>query len=791
MSTNTTTTTVGDDHRLHETIMLSTKHIVDSIASVEALLVKVVESQVQNQLQMTEMLKILANNDNINAGISNGEAAGNSVIPDQQKLQENESSSEINEQQEGVNQVNQENDQATGYNFDGYEPLFEAVDKRNWKKAKEYLHDHQTDIKDIFTARDSEKEIHCILARTVFFHQYIFVEEFLKLVPEKSLEYVNPSGETILHEASAIGDIKIVKALVEKNSQLTQIWSTGEDPGVPLVFAASNATDGQKEVVEYLLSVTRDEDPSPFAGEQGANLLARLMMADMYGTTLSVCRRFPGLVKYLMDGNENVILLDLLLLIVERPFAFLSGSKMKWWELYIYSLIEVDIDGENQVVMKNSDGTKLGDEENHLETGSIRESCWISNKRIITKFIALISNKRTLTKYIAFYFMRNIRRVPLIRRLYDQKLMNKQVVALTKHFLILLRKIGWNKATVKTIFLDSKMLENAMKFGTTEFILECLWTFPYLCLDDTQGDMGHTLIKLVASERNETINDFMFLLRHFKVIPKFSRLDENNNSILHFSAKLPHNRRLNAISGAMFQMQREIQWFKRVESRMLQKDRFVINNDGHTAHFLFTENHKELMEKGEKWMKETSTSCMVVAALIATVAFAAAITVPGGNVQDNNSSDNGLPVFLKKNSFMVFATADALALISSITSVLIFLTVFTSRYSEEDFLKSLPQKLILGLATLFISIASILISFGAAFTIILGQQYHWAPIAVSLFSCAPVLLFGFLQFPLFVEMVRSTYWPTIFRKSTLHYFEQYLSKSKQDILDIPRERGMM
>ncbi|KAI3892628.1 hypothetical protein MKX03_023247 [Papaver bracteatum] len=98
-------------------------------------------------------------------------------------------------------------------------------------------------------------------------------------------------------------------------------------------------------------------------------------------------------------------------------------------------------------------------------------------------------------------------------------------------------------------------------------------------------------------------------------------------------------------------MQREIQWFKRVESRMLHKDRFVINNDGHTAHFLFTENHRELMEKGEKWMKETSTSCMVVASLIATVAFAAAITVPGGNVQDNNSSDNGLPVFLKKNSF--------------------------------------------------------------------------------------------------------------------------------------------
>lgn len=40
---------------------------------------------------------------------------------------------------------------------------------------------------------------------------------------------------------------------------------------------------------------------------------------------------------------------------------------------------------------------------------------------------------------------------------------------------------------------------------------------------------------------------------------------------------------------------------------------------------VFTEEHKELV-KGE------TNSCSVVAALIATVAFAAAITVPGGSV---------------------------------------------------------------------------------------------------------------------------------------------------------------
>lgn len=89
-------------------------------------------------------------------------------------------------------------------------------------------------------------------------------------------------------------------------------------------------------------------------------------------------------------------------------------------------------------------------------------------------------------------------------------------------------------------------------------------------------------------------------------------------------------------------------------------------------------------------------------------------------------------------------------------SVLMFLAIMTSRYAEEDFYKSLPQKLIIGLATLFISMASILISFGAAFTIVLRQKYSWAPFPVASFGLVSVLLFAFSEFPLFLEMVYFT-----------------------------------
>ena len=68
-----------------------------------------------------------------------------------------------------------------------------------------------------------------------------------------------------------------------------------------------------------------------------------------------------------------------------------------------------------------------------------------------------------------------------------------------------------------------------------------------------------------------------------------------------------------------------------VESVVHPSVRDSINTNGQTARELFTESHKELVKEGEKWVKETSSSCTLVGALIVTIMFAAAITVPSGN----------------------------------------------------------------------------------------------------------------------------------------------------------------
>ncbi|KAK7821293.1 hypothetical protein CFP56_037851 [Quercus suber] len=82
---------------------------------------------------------------------------------------------------------------------------------------------------------------------------------------------------------------------------------------------------------------------------------------------------------------------------------------------------------------------------------------------------------------------------------------------------------------------------------------------------------------------------------------RLKRIEEDGSNILHLAAGLAPQEKLNAISGAALQMQREISWFK---------------------------NHEELRKEGEKWMRNTAEYSMVVAILIGLIMF------PRGKLMD-------------------------------------------------------------------------------------------------------------------------------------------------------------
>ncbi|KAH1147417.1 hypothetical protein GYH30_042535 [Glycine max] len=67
-------------------------------------------------------------------------------------------------------------------------------------------------------------------------------------------------------------------------------------------------------------------------------------------------------------------------------------------------------------------------------------------------------------------------------------------------------------------------------------------------------------------------------------------------------------------------MQRELLWFKEVEKIIQPLFKEIKDSEGRTPQMLFTEEHKGLA-KGEKWLKNTASSCMLVATLLSFSLF--------------------------------------------------------------------------------------------------------------------------------------------------------------------------
>ena len=180
-----------------------------------------------------------------------------------------------------------------------------------------------------------------------------------------------------------------------------------------------------------------------------------------------------------------------------------------------------------------------------------------------------------------------------------------------------------------------------------------------------------------------------------------------------------------------------------------------------TPRELFTKNHKDLVVAGEKWMKDTASACAIVGPLIITIMFAAAFQLPGGNEgnEEGNEEEKGLPIFKERQLFKIYMVSVAISLFSATSSVLMFLKLLTSNYTEEKFLHSLPNKMIIGLSTLFLSLATMIIAFCSGLALSLQEESR-VLLPVMLLAVFPVGFFVWTQFPLLVEIFTSTYWPT-------------------------------
>ncbi|KAM3267310.1 hypothetical protein P3S67_032482 [Capsicum chacoense] len=283
----------------------------------------------------------------------------------------------------------------------------------------------------------------------------------------------------------------------------------------------------------------------------------------------------------------------------------------------------------------------------------------------------------------------------------------------------------------------------ASKMGIVEMVRRILKKFP-IGIQDTDSEEKNILL-LAVEHRQTMVYNWLIGEKYPEYV--FSQVDKYGNNAMHLAAKY-QNLEVWRIPGKSLQLQGERKWYKYVKHTLPQSN-VRYNKKGQTPRRIFEETHAKLLVEGTEWISKTAESFSVVAALIATVAFATSATIPGG------TDDKGKPHLENEPAFDVFSIGSIVSLCFSVTALVFFLAILTSRCQHNDFEKDLPRKLLLGLTSLFASITAILVSFCAAHFFVLQDTFKNAAFPIYAATCIPVLFFAFNQFPLYVDLLRS------------------------------------
>ncbi|GKV50666.1 hypothetical protein SLEP1_g57365 [Rubroshorea leprosula] len=533
------------------------------------------------------------------------------------------------------------------------------------------------------------------------------------------LEIQDMNGCTALSFAARSGK-KIAEFLVKENPQLPTI--PNKQGYIPIVGASAS---GDKDLTKYLYSVTDKELLSPDGGKNGPRLLNYTIIGKMFDISLDLLRKYPSL-AVTKDSSQGTPIL----ILSNEPSAFFSGTGLGFWQCLIYHRIKINEHSSSNDVSSSDDVRIPVPPQEQNEEKNIK----------MQTFSGLRALDLMLLKFSG------------IKQIYDLKLIHTHSLAFLERMCEHIASLNRKESAAGQVY---DAFFQATKNGMEEFVVAMLKARPHLIYIIDKNK--RTLFMCAVEHRQEKIFSIFCSIVAWK--HRFNSIDNQGNNCLHIAGMLAPESQLARISGAALQMQRELQWFKEVQGIVPEWCKKARNKDGEIPSDVFTKSHKKLAKQGEEWMKATASSSSVVGSLIITVMFAAIFTVPGGNKQDI-----GFPIFLGKKSFMVFLISDAISLFTASISVLMFLGILTSRYAEEDFYKSLPQKLILGLSALFISIVTMMVTFSSALIIMLQGRLS-VILPIILLAALPVTLFMFLQFPLLVEIFISTYRPGILVKT--------------------------
>ncbi|KAK1393305.1 hypothetical protein POM88_012361 [Heracleum sosnowskyi] len=312
----------------------------------------------------------------------------------------------------------------------------------------------------------------------------------------------------------------------------------------------------------------------------------------------------------------------------------------------------------------------------------------------------------------------------------------------------------------------------ATKYGCLDIALEIIKEHPQTVdqVGREYGSILHLAIKYRRIEIFDEVEKMQMQMRRLVRLP-----DKDKNSILHMvalnttkvkvkngsdatSTDMPKDKPLhpwdteeltNDSRSPAFVLQDDLLLFERVEDILKTHYHKVPNKDHETEDQLFAAKKEPLRDDAQEWMKRTAENCSIVAVLIATVAFAAAYTVPGG------SNPDGSPVLLNQAFFVVFTITDVLSLASTLTAVVVFLSILCSSYRLQDFKETLPKSLMFGISCLIFSLTMMMFAFAATIILMIKNRQQWTRIALYAVAFLPVTVLVATYLPFYVPLMRT------------------------------------
>ncbi|KAK9069556.1 hypothetical protein SSX86_011460 [Deinandra increscens subsp. villosa] len=618
-----------------------------------------------------------------------------------------------------------------------YLQLCRDIQMGDWKNAEEFFIRDEGALTCVLSLL-GYTALHLAIANPV---SDVFIKNLLdKIHPESLPKLLNKDQQSPLHCAAILDNHLAAEMLVEKNPHL--LFTVETNQYTPVLIAVVNSNEN---TFRYLLKKSKEHVElsqkkgycNPFEGEKGVLLLGHAILAGYLDDAYELLKIYPTLARTKFDTVQSP-----LWCLANMKNMYPSARRYNFYQRFVYTHVPT----ENCLHHAN----KIDDIESQ-ETYRTSNPVIKSTKSYYCVYPVMI-------EWIIVQLWKVLLQVPHIKDLHADKVKHNSALKLLK---FTCEEVGKLKSDQFKHYSSAFLV--AATNDIPEVVDQITTAFPHAFW--VYDAKGYRLSQLSIMNRCENVYN---LLVHGVTYDKHlynALTDSDQNNLLHLAGQLaPTHKLMNQVTGAALRMQRELQWFQEVGKLMRPKEKEALNIKGETPMMVFRREHKDLRQEGEEWMKKTADSYTITAALIITIVFAAAITVPGGN-----NGDTGIPIYRTTPSFIIFAISDAISLFTSTTSLLLFLSILTARFADEDFLYKLPKRLVLGLVMLFMSLTGMMIAFSATLYIMFGLENSWVLIPIALLTCLPIASFVTLQLPLLVDLIASTYGSGIFGKRMRAY----------------------